>query len=99
SFLKRLPPNLVSKLKIPATTMDTPGQKRKRSPFGTVELPEVTSPYPPKPGRLERSIKNAVLLLVLALGKICEHREKLPDVLPDQGGTPSSSLRLWSEYP
>jgi hypothetical protein len=108
-FLKQLPPNLASKPKTPATTMDpprfvgsgteTPGQKRKRSPVSTVELPEVTTPYPLKPGRPQRSIKNAVLLLVLALGKICEHREKIPDVLPDHESTSSGSPHLRSGYP
>lgn len=106
-FIKQLPPS-ASKPKTPATTMDpprfigsgtdTPGQKRKRSPVSSVELPEVTTPYPLKPGRPQRSIKNAVLLLVLALGKICEHREKIPDVLPDHESTSSGSPHLRSGY-
>jgi hypothetical protein len=65
-FIKMLPPYQGSNPKMPATTMDpprfvtsgteTPGNKRKRSsPVNTIELPEVTAPYPLKPGRPQRS--------------------------------------------
>lgn len=65
--------------------MDTPGSKRKRSPMSSSEYPldNTISPYPLKPGRPQRSIRNAVLLLVLALGKICEHKDKIPDLVPE----------------
>jgi len=109
-FIKMLPPYQGSNPKTPATTMEpprfvtsgteTPGNKRKRSsPVNTIELPEVTAPYPLKPGRPQRSIRNAVLLLVLALGKICEHKTKIPDVLPDHESTSSGSPHLRSGYP
>jgi len=109
-FIKMLPPYQGSNPKTPATTMDpprfvssgkeTPGSKRKRSsPVNTIELPEVIAPYPLEPGRPQRSIENAVLLLALALGKICEHKAKIPDVLPDCESTSSGSLHIPSEYP
>ena len=41
---------------------------------------------------LERSPTTAMVLLILALGKICEHREALPGPVP-------SSLRDFSAYP
>jgi hypothetical protein len=109
-FIKMLPPHQGSNSKTPTTTMDpprfvtsgteTPGNKRKRSsPVTTIEPPEVTAPYPLKPGRPQRSIRNAVLLLVLALGRICEHRTKIPDVLPDHESTLSGSPHIRSGYP
>ena len=56
------------------------GSKRKRSPAPDgAELPSVS----PKAARpvFQRSINNAVVLLVLALGKICLHKERIPDVV------------------
>ena len=58
---------------------DTPGSKRKRSPS-----PE-PGRGPPTPsatriGRPDRSIHSALILTVLALGKICLRREYIPDV-------------------
>ncbi len=56
------------------------GAKRKRSPAPDgAELPSVS----PKASRpvFQRSINNAVVLLVLALGKICLHKERIPDVV------------------
>lgn len=58
--------------------------KRKRTspgPEGGSSEPSL----PPKVGRpmFQRSINNALVLLVLALGKICLHKDKrLPDVVP-----------------
>ncbi|KAJ4375239.1 hypothetical protein N0V83_002325 [Neocucurbitaria cava] len=47
------------------------GIKRKRSSSAFGE------PYSPK-GAIERSLRNAIVLLVLAVGKVCAHKEKLP---------------------
>ncbi|KAH7326067.1 hypothetical protein B0I35DRAFT_125234 [Stachybotrys elegans] len=66
---------------------DQTGFKRKRSPFGDGE------PLPPplKAGKPDRSINSALVLLILALGRICLHAECVPDVvhpseyLPPQG--------------
>ncbi|KAI0838785.1 hypothetical protein F5Y06DRAFT_287090 [Hypoxylon sp. FL0890] len=52
------------------------GMKRKRSPAADEQTPSTTFV---KPGRPFRSIDNAVVLLVLALGKICLHKDKIPE--------------------
>lgn len=71
------------------TSSEAPGSKRKRSPT----MAEAEHPYAQnlKPGRPQRSIGAAIVLLMLALGKICEHKGKIPDVLPDNEGTVSGS--------
>ncbi|KAF2802024.1 uncharacterized protein BDZ99DRAFT_527970 [Mytilinidion resinicola] len=52
------------------------GQKRKRSSnHGDPETGGYPSTRRPPP---ERSIGNAIVLLVLALGKVCEHKKVLP---------------------
>jgi hypothetical protein len=77
-----LPPCQRSNAKTLAMNMETPGKKRKRSLLANaIESPEVTASYHLKPRWPQRSIENAVLLLVLALGRICEHRTKVP--VPD----------------
>lgn len=61
------------------------GQKRKRSPgVGPSATPPGVTPIPSKPAKpvFERSIQNALVLLVLALGKICLCKEKIPEVVP-----------------
>lgn len=66
------------------------GTKRKRSPGPDgAEQPPV-SPKSTKPV-FQRSINNAVVLLVLALGKVCLHKDRIPDVVPvsePQQGSP-----------
>ncbi|KAI1140241.1 hypothetical protein F5Y05DRAFT_403255 [Hypoxylon sp. FL0543] len=52
------------------------GMKRKRSPAADEQTPSTTFV---KPGRPFRSIQNALVLLVLALGKICLHKDKIPE--------------------
>jgi hypothetical protein len=54
------------------------GQKRKRSPVA--ESPEVPTTADLKPGHPFRSISTAIVLLVMALGEICEHKERIPDI-------------------
>ncbi|KAJ9649078.1 hypothetical protein H2199_000991 [Coniosporium tulheliwenetii] len=68
--------------------------KRKRSNGGTPGLafssmPEPGFPNSPKPS-LERSISSAIVLLVLALGRICEHKQPLPGPME----TPASSTDI-----
>jgi hypothetical protein len=61
------------------------GTKRKRSPgVDDLDTPPGVSPVSSKPGKppIERSIQSALVLLVLALGKICLWRDKIPEVLP-----------------
>ncbi|KAH9906842.1 hypothetical protein F4778DRAFT_600477 [Xylariomycetidae sp. FL2044] len=68
----------------PSTAVPPPfaesGTKRKRSPGG--DEPNPSNPFQ-KPGRPYRSIHSALVLLVLALGKICLHRDKIPDAIND----------------
>ncbi|KAI2620314.1 hypothetical protein GGS26DRAFT_584335 [Hypomontagnella submonticulosa] len=52
------------------------GTKRKRSPAADEQIPSTTFV---KPGRPFRSVQNALVLLVFALGKICLHKDKIPD--------------------
>ncbi|RYP66369.1 hypothetical protein DL770_008810 [Monosporascus sp. CRB-9-2] len=69
------------------------GTKRKRSPAAEEPNPSVTFQ---KPGRPYRSIHSALVLLVLALGKICLHKDRIPDVvrdLPDAPTANSPSIR------
>ncbi|OTA70065.1 hypothetical protein K449DRAFT_321060 [Hypoxylon sp. EC38] len=56
------------------------GMKRKRSPAADEQTPSTTFV---KPGRPFRSIQNALVLLVLALGKICLHKDKIPEPVHD----------------
>ncbi|KAL1840440.1 hypothetical protein VTJ49DRAFT_478 [Mycothermus thermophilus] len=74
------------------------GMKRKRSPpppDGT-ESPS-SSPRPPRP-IFPRSINSALVLLVLALGKICLHKDRIPDVVP-ASDAPQSSPLVRNGYP
>jgi hypothetical protein len=59
---------------------ESPGQKRKRSPVTTAESPDVPSASDLKPGHPFRSISTALVLLVLALGEICDYKKKIPDI-------------------
>jgi hypothetical protein len=67
---------------------DSPGNKRKRSP-ALQEHPELPTYYDIKPGHPFRSISSALVLLVLALGAVTQHKEKLPDCVPDKDGNNS----------
>ena len=57
------------------------GSKRKRSPT----VSSVDHPYAQhlSMGRRQRTISEAIMLLILALGKVCEHQSKIPDIVPD----------------
>lgn len=55
-----------------------------------MEPPSAPSPSRPDHPLLERSPTTAMVLLVLALGKMCEHRENLPGPVP--GSTKESSI-------
>ena len=60
--------------------MDTPGAKRKRSPEPDGFDGPQTAP-PGKAGKPDRSIHSALILTVLALGKICLYRDNIPDIV------------------
>jgi hypothetical protein len=71
---------------------EVPGSKRKRSPG----LDDGMGPSAPtKAGRPDRSVLSAIVLTVLALGKICMHRDNIPDVIhpPDTGSHGSPMTR------
>jgi hypothetical protein len=51
-------------------------RKRSNSAFG--------EPYSLK-GAIKRSLRNAIVLLVFALGKVCGHTDKLPNPPSDKG--------------
>jgi len=57
---------------------ESPGNKRKRSPIaGDYAEPHAVLEH--KPGHPFRSIGSAIVLLVMALGKICQYKGKIPD--------------------
>jgi hypothetical protein len=63
---------------------ESPGQKRKRSPASlTEEGPDAHNMWGYKPGHPSRSISTALVLLVMALGEICSHTAKIPDIYYD----------------
>ena len=71
------------------------GSKRKRSPA-------MDAPDPPqiqyRTGRPPRTINNAVVLTILALGKICLQRDRVPDVVHDYS-PPNASYNRRNGYP
>ncbi|KAI1302024.1 hypothetical protein F5Y03DRAFT_215243 [Xylaria venustula] len=69
-------------------TVSEVGNKRKRSPAGDEPSPFMSFR---KPGRPYRNVQSALVLLVLALGKICLHRGKIPDVVHEPDGFTSNS--------
>ncbi|PON23525.1 hypothetical protein TGAM01_v207759 [Trichoderma gamsii] len=66
------------------------GAKRKRSPDPTVPV----TPSSQRLGKPSRSIHSALILIVLALGKICLYQDEVPDVIfpvdPIPHGSPVS---------
>lgn len=54
------------------------GTKRKRSPGAEVSDPPQLQH---RIGRPTRTMNNAVVLTILALGKVCEHRDSTPDIV------------------
>lgn len=78
---------------------ESPGQKRKRSPVpgeypdphqAMLEFKETLKPLHPF-----RTINTAIVLLVMALGKICLWKGQLPEIVPEKDN-PSSS---WNSSP
>ncbi|KAG7424498.1 hypothetical protein Forpi1262_v014562 [Fusarium oxysporum f. sp. raphani] len=67
----------------------TTGTKRQRSPGP--DGPEPPTPVQPRTGRPDRSIHTALVLMVLALGKVCLHRDNVPDVVLPTEPLPSGS--------
>lgn len=95
-FLETLPPSKPKQTKTSSSakfinqssipSFAEAGTKRKRSPAADEPNPGV--PFQ-KPGRPYRSIHSALVLLVLALGKICLHKDRIPDVVRESPDIPS----------
>ncbi|KAK7512913.1 hypothetical protein IWZ03DRAFT_41962 [Phyllosticta citriasiana] len=52
--------------------------KRKRSNHGPLPGLESSFPQPRRPPPVDRTVGNAIVLLIMAIGKICEHKTHLP---------------------
>jgi hypothetical protein len=78
---------------------ESPGTKRKRSPaFGEYpEHPQAIWDY--KPGHPFRTINTALVLLVMALGKICMWKGKIPDIIPDKEKPDKDRDSSWNSSP
>ncbi|OBT71578.1 hypothetical protein VF21_09296 [Pseudogymnoascus sp. 05NY08] len=72
-----------------AGNTDTTGSKRKRSP--TVSGSDHTFSPQLGQGWRQRTISEAIVLLILALGKVCEHQSKIPDVVPNNDSSTINS--------
>ncbi|KAL7945666.1 hypothetical protein V8C42DRAFT_353212 [Trichoderma barbatum] len=70
--------------------LEVTGAKRKRTP----ELDGPSTPGPVRVGKPSRSIHSALVLIIIALGKVCLHQEDVPDVIfpvdPIPHGSPVS---------
>ncbi|KAL2358429.1 hypothetical protein BJ546DRAFT_1073683 [Cryomyces antarcticus] len=97
-FIKRHHPNATASRSPLALAGVQPGAEPHRSrqrlkrkysnetmaSFGPPGGPEATKP-PPRP--IERSINNAIILLMLAIGKVCSHKESSPGVVTSLAST------------
>jgi hypothetical protein len=74
----------------PATHQLNPGMKRKRSSSAFGEASSAK-------GAIERSLRNAIVLLVLALGKVCSYKDRrpLPSPQSDKG---TQSNGAWGSF-
>ncbi|EKG17627.1 hypothetical protein MPH_05075 [Macrophomina phaseolina MS6] len=96
-FIQRYSPdannhNARSPFAVPETFPAVP-LKRKRSNNGPISGPEPGTP-PSRGNHIERTIGNAIVLLVLALGRICEHKTHLPGPLGGPNTVVGSSLQM-----
>ncbi|KAG6990440.1 hypothetical protein FocnCong_v020201 [Fusarium oxysporum f. sp. conglutinans] len=73
-------------------TPEAAGSKRKRSPGPDGSEPP--TPAPQRIGRPDRSIHTALVLTILALGKVCLHRDNVPDVVHPTEPLPHGSPAL-----
>lgn len=87
-FIRELPenqarPRQITSMFVGGRLTDSPGNKRKRSPgLGEHhETPPTSHNWDArKSNHPLRTITHAIVLLVLALGKICLHKGKIPDI-------------------
>lgn len=61
----------------PAGPPESPGTKRKR--LSGSEFPDIQHFVEHKPGHPNRSMTSCIVLLCMALGRICDYNHKLPD--------------------
>jgi hypothetical protein len=77
----------------PTTPNETTGMKRKRSP-GPDGPEAMSTSSQERMGKPRRTVVNGIVLCMLALGKICQHRSHVPDMVntPDNTyhGSPAS---------
>ncbi|KAI2625016.1 hypothetical protein GGR54DRAFT_546214 [Hypoxylon sp. NC1633] len=59
-------------------TFPESGNKRKRSPAADEQNPSASFS---KPGRPYRNVHSSLVLLIFALGKICLHKDRIPDAV------------------
>jgi len=76
----------------PAAHQLNPSLKRKRSSSAFGE------PYSPR-GPIERSLRNAIVLLVLALGKVCSYKDRLPYPQSDKSPNTNGAWGSFSSHP
>lgn len=79
------------------TPTETTGSKRKRSPGPDGSEP--STPAPGRSGKPNRSIHSALVLTVLALGKVCLHRDNVPDVVHTSDPIPHGSPSVRNGFP
>ncbi|KAH6649692.1 hypothetical protein F5144DRAFT_588356 [Chaetomium tenue] len=96
--ISRQPQSRIAKFVSTSSSQSETGSKRKRSPAPDGAESPSASPKSYKPA-FQRSINNALVLLVLALGKICLHKDKIPDVVPVSEPPPHGSPLARNGYP
>ncbi|OAA76963.1 hypothetical protein LEL_06647 [Akanthomyces lecanii RCEF 1005] len=64
-----------------SSSMESTGSKRKRSSPAPDSMEMSASSPTSRVGRPNRTIHTALVLTVLALGKVCQHRDYVPDAL------------------
>ncbi|KAK4149959.1 hypothetical protein C8A00DRAFT_46542 [Chaetomidium leptoderma] len=85
----------IAKFVVTPSSQSETGSKRKRSsppPEGAESTSTSAKPV------FQRSINNALVLLVLALGKICLHKDRIPDVVA-VSEAPQGSPMVRNGYP
>ncbi|KAK1700702.1 hypothetical protein BDP55DRAFT_139965 [Colletotrichum godetiae] len=88
----------VAKFVAPTSSYPEMSNKRKRS-SPALDQPEEPIQLPKKAGRPHRTIENALVLVILALGKICLHQSKIPDLPRDMVEHSQNSPMNRNGYP
>lgn len=70
---------------------DSPSNKRRRSPNNEEGYTDPPSVLEPKPGRPYRTISTAIVLLVMALGSVCQVTRKIHDCVWSESNEAESS--------